>query len=391
MASKSGFDVQQLLEQLHTSFEPNAMLRGAQLTFVGANRALQNPGLFTSSHYRQAALAVVAGLAIRLIVTLPTFGIRMLIRFIGLFTDLEHSAWDEDVVEGIEFIEHSVLQVPFFLMSFIRYLSPAMDEMFMNSLAWVDQTYVQKHKQDDPNQLRAMYYPSLHMYNQQGAQHQGKDPHQKKDPYQAVAAFLQRFGRKAALSLGIYLLSFLPYVGRFVLPAASFYTFNKAVGFTPAIIVFSTGLFLPKRYLVHFLQSYFSSRSLMRELLDPYFSRIRYNPQQRRAWFQDREGVLYGFALTFYMFLRIPLCGVLIYGIAEASTAYLITKITEPPPNPQDAKAVEQFKSEDVRWENKQKFLSLPMDALDRMNVRAKSREEERPDNVGDMKGRKFT
>ena len=53
------------------SFEPNAILRGAQLTLVGANRALQNPGLFTSEHYRQAALAVGAGIAIWALVALP--------------------------------------------------------------------------------------------------------------------------------------------------------------------------------------------------------------------------------------------------------------------------------------------------------------------------------
>jgi hypothetical protein len=52
-----------------------------------------------------------------------------------------------------------------------------------------------------------------------------------------------------------------------VLPAASFYTFNKAVGLTPAAAVFGGGLFLPRKYLVIFLQSYFSSRSLMRELV----------------------------------------------------------------------------------------------------------------------------
>ncbi|KAK4548942.1 hypothetical protein LTR36_008715 [Oleoguttula mirabilis] len=362
------------------SFEPNAILRGAQLTLVGANRALQNPAIFTSEHYRQAAIAVAAGIAIRLLVGLPTFGIRILIRFAGLFTDLSHSAWDEEVIEGIEFIEHSVLQVPFFLMSFIRYLSPAMDHMFMDSLAWVDQTYIQKHKSDDPAELRAMYYQNLKDYNAHGE-------NKKRDPYDAMLAFLMRFGRKAALSLGIYLLSFLPYVGRFILPAVSFYTFNNAVGLPPAILVFSSSIFLPKRYLVMFLQSYFSSRSLMRELLEPYFTRIRYTSAQKRMWFHDREGVLYGFALAFFIILKIPLLGVLIYGIAEASTAYLITKITEPPPPAQQAEA---YKQKDVRWENKHEFLDLPLNALDKMNVKVRGKDA-RPDETGVPGGKQFT
>lgn len=252
------------LTSLHTSFEPNAILRGAQLTFVGANRALQNPALFTTTHYRQVAIAVVAGVAIRLIVALPTLGIRVFIKFLGLFTDLQHSTWDEDVIEGIEFVEHSVLQVPFFLMSFIRYLSPAMDQMFMDSLAWVDRTYVQKHKGEDQDELRAMYYPNLRLYESHSPAVKSKE---KRDPYEAMLAFVMRFAKRAGLSLGVYILTFVPYVGHFVLPAASFYTFNKAVGLQPAVIIFGSGLLVPKRYLVMFLQSYFSSRSLMRELV----------------------------------------------------------------------------------------------------------------------------
>lgn len=53
------------------SFELNSIVRGAQLTLVGANRALQNPRLFSSEHYKQAALAVAAGIAIRLLVAIP--------------------------------------------------------------------------------------------------------------------------------------------------------------------------------------------------------------------------------------------------------------------------------------------------------------------------------
>lgn len=195
---------------------------------------------------------------------LQTIGIRVLIRFLGLFTDLSGSTWDEEIIEGISFIENSVLQVPFFLMTFIRQLSPAMDRMFMDSLQWVDQTYIEKHKTDDASQLRSMYYPNLKLYSEHA------QSTKTKNPYQAMKAFAFRFGKKAAVSLGVYLLSLLPYVGRFVLPAASFFTFNKAVGLQPALLIFGSSILLPKRYLVMFLQSYFSSRTLMRELVRPH-------------------------------------------------------------------------------------------------------------------------
>lgn len=54
-----------------TNFDINSMLRGAELTVVGALRALQNPGLFTSEHYKQVAIAVAAGIAIRIGISIP--------------------------------------------------------------------------------------------------------------------------------------------------------------------------------------------------------------------------------------------------------------------------------------------------------------------------------
>jgi hypothetical protein len=136
---------------------------------------------------------------------------------------------------------------------------------FMDSIRWVDGTYTQKHRSEDPRHLRPAYYPNLLLYSTHG------NPSTRRSPFEGILAFVTRFGRRAGISLAIYLLSYLPVVGRFVLPAASFYTFNKAVGLMPAAVVFSGGLFLPRKYLVVFLQSYFSSRSLMRELVRLFY------------------------------------------------------------------------------------------------------------------------
>lgn len=133
----------------------------------------------------------------------------------------------------------------------------------MDSLHWVDRTYIQKHKSEDPHNLRAMYYPNLQMYSS----HTEKGDKKKTPLKKAITLYLVRYSRKAAISLAVVGLSYLPYIGRFVLPAASFYTFSKAVGSQPALIIFIPSLFLPRKYLVTFLQSYFSSRTLMRELV----------------------------------------------------------------------------------------------------------------------------
>jgi len=219
-----------------SNFDPNAIIRGAQLTFVGANRALQNPDLFTTNHYRQAAIAVCAGLAIRLVLNIPIYIVKAAIWLTSLGIDLDHKSWDETLVGGLDFISTQVLQIPFFLMMVMSNITPTLDNLFMDSLRWVDQTYVQKHKSEDPKHLRAMYYPTLEMYSTHGA----VEKRAKRNFMDGVIIFATKYGKRAAISLAIYLLTFVPEFGPFVLPAASFYTFNKAVGPVPAGIIFAT-------------------------------------------------------------------------------------------------------------------------------------------------------
>lgn len=90
-------DREKLKEKLAISnFDPNAILRGAQLTIVGgklafnsstlqhkltgpkAIRALRNPDLFTSDHYKQAAIAVALGIIIRLAIEIPVWPLTCL-------------------------------------------------------------------------------------------------------------------------------------------------------------------------------------------------------------------------------------------------------------------------------------------------------------------------
>ena len=204
-----------------------------------------------------------------------------------------------------------------------------------------------------------MYYPNLRQYSiKDGSTHSSSTA-------QGASMFLYRFLRKGLISLAVFAASYLPYVGRLVLPAASFYTFNNAVGLGPASLIFGVGVLLPRRYLVVFLQTYFASRSLVRELLEPYFARVRFSKKEKQHWFRSREGLLFGFGVGFYILLRVPLLGVLIYGIAEASTAYLITKITDPPPPPARS---DGFAASQQVWRNKHEFLNLSLGNLDSLH-----------------------
>lgn len=193
----------------------------------------------------------------------------MLLWFASFLVDMDHAQWDNTVSDGLHFLEHSVLQVPFFMMTLMRFITPTLDQMFMDSLQWVDRSYIQKHKFEDPRNLRALYYFNLQMYPTQAP----KGDTKKTPLKQTITVFAIKYGRKAGISLAVLALSYLPYIGRFVLPAASFYTFQKAVGPQPATAIFAASLLMPRRYLVSFLQSYFSSRTLMGELVsNPFYS-----------------------------------------------------------------------------------------------------------------------
>ncbi|KAB8071655.1 hypothetical protein BDV29DRAFT_178861 [Aspergillus leporis] len=364
------------------NFEPNAVIRGAQLTVVGTVRALRNPDLFKHEHFRQAALAIAVGVAIQLIIQIPIIGVKFLLWIISWVADLDNATWDDTLLESLDFLSNSVLQVPFLLMTLMRYITPTLDEIFMESLKWVDVTYVDKHKSEDPKTLRAMYSPNLAMYSTKGSVGVSRPVGE------GVVLFLRRYGRKFGMLLGIFLLSLLPIVGRFVMPAASFYTFQQGVGTVPAAAIFGTGLVLPKRFVVTFIHSYYASRSLMRELLEPYFCRVKFTPEQKRRWFADREGVLFGFAFAFTVVLKAPFVGVLMYGVAQASTAYLVTKITDPPPSPAES---EGFAESQVTWKNKHDFLQLSLDNIDKINIAANSNKESNKSDESEALRRNFS
>lgn len=206
--------------------------------------------------------------------------LKLAIYLSSWIVNLDQATWDEKLLGGMDFMSKSVLQVPFLLMTLMGYITPTLDEMlvnpaqarllqpgaycchsFMQSVEWVDSTYIQKHQSENPDTLRAMYYPSLVMFPTKTG------PRSSRPKSEAIKMFVQRYAKRMGTLLGVYLLSLTPVIGRFVMPAASFYTFRSHVGTAPAAVIFGAGLVLPKAMIVKFLHTYFASRSLMRELV----------------------------------------------------------------------------------------------------------------------------
>ena len=89
------------------------------------------------------------------------------------------------------------------------------------------------------------------------------------------------------------------------------------------------------------------------------------------------------------MILKTPFLGQLLYGVSEAATAYLVTKITDPPPPPATS---EGFSESQVTWTNKHQFLHLSLDNIDQINTGDAQNQEPQETNIpGGYPGKKFT
>jgi hypothetical protein len=56
-------------------------------------------------------------------------GIRVLLWTISKFYSLDSATWDDSIINGLNFVEERVLQIPFFLMVLMRYVVPTLDNL----------------------------------------------------------------------------------------------------------------------------------------------------------------------------------------------------------------------------------------------------------------------
>jgi hypothetical protein len=49
---------------------------------------------------------------------------------LSFVSNLDAVTWDDTIINGLGFIEEHVLQVPLFLMTLMRYVSPTLDNLY---------------------------------------------------------------------------------------------------------------------------------------------------------------------------------------------------------------------------------------------------------------------
>jgi len=204
--------------------------------------------------------------------------------------------------------------------------------------------------------------------------------------YEYLKFYFWRVARLIKLGIAIWIFSLLPYIGRFAIPFAAFYKSYRFLGIETAVILGLIGLYPPfTPYLNLFLKIWIASTYLARELMDPYLARIdvrereikkqekknpsfwekfckfftnifklekhrehdehqqeqehdkvdksddktkRRKPMSPATYFRTRYfGWMLGFALPWTLVLWIPVIGLPLFGIAQASAPTVILQV----------------------------------------------------------------
>jgi hypothetical protein len=56
--------------------------------------------------------------------------IKLLVWMASWVSDLDRASWDDELIGGLNFLSNSILQVPFLLMTLMRYMTPTLDDMY---------------------------------------------------------------------------------------------------------------------------------------------------------------------------------------------------------------------------------------------------------------------
>ncbi|KAI7901244.1 uncharacterized protein BX663DRAFT_475722 [Cokeromyces recurvatus] len=285
---------------------------GAIDALQGIIIVLQNPNIRKQRFLKIFIyLSIISFILLGLTNALITIPIRIAQYFIWVFTKGEQVTKAQTLLDSAyQSIHEIVASLPLLALLLMRYVYPKpLDDLFMESLRYLDQQYPQRK-------------PYATVLEQQKS---------KRNHWIDMKQYISRTWKKIRLGILLLLLSMLPVIGKFVFPAAGAYTTYKALGKTQAVVVGVCFFFLPQWATMKLVRALIGMRSLMRELLSPYFIRMQMSHKEKRRWFSGRKDRLFGFSAIAYIMIRLPMVGILGYGIAQAASAYMLTIVTEPP------------------------------------------------------------
>ncbi|KAF9198139.1 hypothetical protein BGZ49_001139 [Haplosporangium sp. Z 27] len=332
--------------RLRAPIQPKEVVKGVRLALQGCYVALRNPDFKHGNLYktliRLLMFTLVAHLVTQILFFLPMAVMGSLLRLVSFSIDADTTESQRGLENFSNKVHELTSSIPFIGLLFMRYFYPQpLDDIFIDALSYSDHLLIQEHEialaeQErnpagvDPN------IPSIYVMDHRGP----FTPALLAYPYHVrrwkdVWRYIRKTWSRMKWGLLFLVLSWVPVIGRFAFPVASFLSTVQSIGSKPLAIVFGVASFmLPRSVSIYLLKGFFGCRALTRELLDPYFIRVGMSHYQKRKWFNYRKSVLLGFGVVFYIGCSFPLIGVAIFGLAQASAAYVLQSLADPPPPP---------------------------------------------------------
>ncbi|KAF9355947.1 hypothetical protein BGX26_005911 [Mortierella sp. AD094] len=332
--------------RLRSPIQPKEVVKGIRLAVKGCYIALTNPDFKNGHLYkiliRLLVFTLVAHLVTQILFFLPVAIMGSLLRLVSFSMDADTTESQRGLETFSNKAHELTSSIPLIGLLFMRYFYPQpLDDIFVEALFYSDHLLVQEHEiakeeqarhptEVDPNS------PSIYVMDHRGP----FTPALLAYPYhvrrwQDMWRYMRRTWSRMKWGILFLVLSWIPVIGRFAFPVASFLSTVQSIGSKPLAIVFAvTSFMLPRSVSIYLLKGFFGCRALTRELLDPYFIRVGMTHYQKRKWFNYRKSVLLGFGVVFYVGCSFPLVGVAIFGLAQASAAYVLQSLADPPPPP---------------------------------------------------------
>lgn len=305
-------------------FSAQALVRGFELACIGFYRSLQNPGLFTSNKVYSLFKTLALSLIIDKFLWIVDAAVEQIV------SSLTSGAVPTSTIS--KFKTHSILNVGVLCVCITKLLLADFEIFFWESLRFFDRIRIQSSKSNRQESKKVESFESIlarEISNDIEVELHVKRQFLKPFLLSTLALALLR-----SLIIATVMISplFTNIVG-VTLFITCFWQFSFIVGGPAALgisVLSSTFGIVSQMNLLFHLRSY---ETVVKMLIEPYFTQVRFTKAERDTWINSRSGVLYGHGLFFYTLVTsFPRYSNLIFCPSNASVAYLITKITDPLP-----------------------------------------------------------
>ncbi|KAJ1653715.1 hypothetical protein IWQ61_006219 [Dispira simplex] len=279
---------------------------GFQLGLEGGQLAVREPKVrrwFGKALVTLVVTMVVLHFLARVLIHVPLFLLRGVNATVALFAAYDSERVHQWLLDAGASVNWALQTLPLTGVLLVRSLySKPFDAMFM--------TMVQTQS--------AEYYQALVNW-----------PH-RASFWTALKHHFQRTWRRVKLVAVMLVLVSLPVVGPYVPWLANFKLMSDVLGPGLAGSVAVLAMAVPgvKDLAWPLFKAILACQQLNRELLDPFFARLRLTPKDRRAWFRERQSLLLGFVSGFYLLIQIPMIGPAFFVFAQAAMGYWVIHTT---------------------------------------------------------------